>query len=157
VNDALSTRVLAEAGTHSEKAIVSKIVQILRQRSERLRVWAFMNLILILGAIALGIALFYFAGQISVLEAPIVSVYKELHHELQDLSSKLSGKESVPQGDLQEVKVILDGYKTSLDTLLHRSLEVRIAAYNSVLISTVATRAGSVMILLFLVQILVVL
>ncbi len=131
-----------------ETEIKERLVAEFRKRAERLRKSAVLVLLLVLISLGFGIYLFVFSGNIAINEIAGLKI------ELAGVSAELKPitKESTASTLGETFKALNNRIETLEEKVARTSDQTQSQIY---LVSTVTTRVGSVLILLFLVQILV--
>jgi hypothetical protein len=134
-----------------------KLVGLLRKRSRRLRRNALFSLFLIIAALGTGLYLFIYAGSISARDLDYAAELRarRQEYEMEQLLSRLADTKT-GAGDTGLTRDLLSNY-LKLDSRIS-AVEQKPSADSSktqLFASTITTRLGSVLILLFLVQILV--
>lgn len=130
-----------------DEKIKIRIINQFRARSKRLRGVAIIVLALIFLSLASGIFIFVFSGDIAINE--IEGLGKSMTGEFIPFGGPIAGTAKTSREATEKLETRIEELAKKID----RSREKTIG--NVYLISTVTTRIGSVLILLFLVQILV--
>ncbi len=152
------------------RTAVSVAVERLRARSARLRKTASVAVLLIVVALAAGLGLFFYAGEITNRESQSINKeFAALGVRLSELAREVNRAGSdVPRLDtsstitpsdetfaFEKLTTALNDVRTDLQNARQQVFNPTDGSDRYRLISTVSTRIGSVLILIFLVQILV--
>jgi predicted PurR-regulated permease PerM len=146
-----------------KKELVQSLIDKLRERAHRLRIGAALTFALILLALAGGLFLFVYAGQISLRESASFDTLYRFNSDLSESLDRLDylyvafGQSDRPSLDSVERAALMSDIrdlKNAAESLPKQITDEETPPVQTV-ISTIVTRIGSVLLLVFLVQILV--